>query len=782
MMEEIILRPFYVNGFGINSLKNKCRGKFLVYFIILNLFVSGFIGTLLYCYSSSVLQKESINTSQNILIQLDKSTNLLLNQVDNYLSSLSFDSDIINLMRYYKNDDFASIGKVNNNESNLMMLNNYIYSIAIYYKNENTVYWVNNGIINLDDYEDKDFMRSIENNSISYKALHLRKIKGKLGDTINVISVIKPIPLNGTTPIAFAVVNIDEKYFSNIMNSLLENKGQEVYITNLNGGIISRNNLYGNYEKLLSNNSISGNKNKSAVNEIVTFNKEKLLISKAVSQSYGWEYVSIIPFKSIIGQANLIKYWSVFVVMLALVIGLIVSLIFSAKLSRPINTIAALFKDHNEQGENEDVFEYIENKVTNLVYKNESIEKTLSENMPILRNNYLVSLLTGKAQDFDEIRNRFNYYNIDFYLEGSYLVYIISVDNYESLTAIHSEYEINMLIINLIDTIGVIVNKNNKGLVINTCPDEIAVVLAIPEEIKEQSERKEMIELLGIKIRNAVIESGSYIATISAGSMCYKIDEINISYKDALQALKYKPIMGRNIIFYDDIKNMKEEAFDYPFEKEDELLSFLRSGDLTSIIKCNKEFFHMLMSINKGNIENFYYYMQLMSSIIKCINELGINAQVVFKHRNLYKEILGCSSILVVQEWFEKLYTNIVEILDSRKENKNKSIIDSVKEYINVNYSKELSLTVLSQQVYISAPYLSKIFKECAGIPLKQYINEIRVQKAKELLKNPSFKISEVAEKVGYDKIHGFLKMFKEATGMTPGEYRTSISTSGLKG
>lgn len=771
------MRLSCVNDLKLNILKNKFRGKFLAYFIILNLFVSGFTGTLLYSYSSSILQNQSINTAQNTLIQLDKATNLLLNQVENYLSSLSFDSDVINLMRYNNNNDIVSINKVNDNENNLLMMNSYINSIAIYYRNENMVYWVNNGLFKLEDYEDKDFLKDISNNSISYKTIHSRKIKDKFNNPLNVISVIKPIPQNGTTPIAFAIVNIDEQYFNNIMNSLLENKGQEIYITNFNGDIISRNNLYGKYEKLLNNDSLNVNKNNLSANKLVTFNNEKLLISKVVSKNYGWEYISIIPFRSIIGEANFIKYWSIFIVMLALILGLIVSLFLSARLSKPINTIVGLFKDHGGQSEDEDVFKYIENKVTNLVYENESIEKTLSENMPILKNNYLVSLLKGKNQDVEEIRNRFNYYNIDFYLEGNYLIYIISVDNYDSLTAKYSEYEINMLIVNLIDTIGIIVNKYNKGIVINTYPDEIAVILLIPEELKEDSKQKEMIEFLGIQIRNCILESGSYIATISVGSVCDKINAINMSYKDALQALKYKPIMGNNnIIFYDDVKNMKEESFNYPFDKEDELLSFLRNGDVPSVIGCNKELFHILMNSKNSNIEHFYYYMQLLSSTIKCINELGINAQSAFQNRNLYKEILNCSCTLAAEEWFEKLFINIVEVLDCRKNNKNKSIVDSVKQYIHVNYSKDLSLTILSGQVYISAPYLSKIFKECTGVSLKQYINEIRVQKAKEFLKNPNFKICEVAEMVGYDKIHGFLKMFKEATGMTPGEYRTSIS------
>jgi AraC-like DNA-binding protein/type III secretory pathway component EscS len=758
-------------------LKNKCRGKFLAYFIILNLLVSGFTGTLLYSYSSSILQKKSINTTQNMMVQLDKATNLLLNQVENYLTSLAFDTDVINLMQYYRNNDILTINKVNDNENNLLMLNNYIQSISVYYRNENMVYWVNNGMFALEDFEDKEFVKSIGNNSISYRNLHSRTIKDKFNNTANVISVIKPIPQNGTNPIAFAIVNIDEQYFTNIMNSLLENKGQEIYITNMNGGIISRNNMYtGKYEALLKSDILKESAEDFVANKVLTFNKEKLLISRAVSQRYGWEYVSIIPFKSIIGEANFIKYWSMFIVLLALVIGLIISLFFTAKLSKPINSIVGLFKDQSEQAINEDVFKYIENKVTNLVYINESIEKTLAENMPILRSNYLVSLLKGKAQDIEEIKNRFNYYNIDFYSEGNYLVYIISIDNYESLNATYSEYEINMFIISMIDTIGNIVNKDNKGIVINTHSDELAVVLAMPEDMEDTVRKKERIESLGVQIRNAVLESGSYIATVAVGSMCNKLDEISKSYKDALQALKFRHIMGNNnILFYEDVKNMKEESFNYPFDKEDELLTFLRNGDITSVIAYNKELFAMLMNIKKGNIEHFYYYMQLLSSTIKCINELGINAEAIFENRNLYKEILSCSSTAVVQEWFEKLFTNIVEILEFRKDNKNKIVIDSVKEYINKNYNQDLSLTILSQQFYISSPYLSKIFKECTGISLKQYTSEIRVQKAKEFLKNPSFKIAEVGEMVGYDKVHGFLKMFKEATCMTPGEYRTSI-------
>ena len=86
---------------------------------------------------------------------------------------------------------------------------------------------------------------------------------------------------------------------------------------------------------------------------------------------------------------------------------------------------------------------------------------------------------------------------------------------------------------------------------------------------------------------------------------------------------------------------------------------------------------------------------------------------------------------------------------------------------------------MLSRLVYMSEPYLSRVFREEMGTTLRQYINSVRVKKAKELLRDPALKVRDVARRTGYGRARGFLRFFKEQTGMTPLDYRASLRSGG---
>lgn len=98
--------------------------------------------------------------------------------------------------------------------------------------------------------------------------------------------------------------------------------------------------------------------------------------------------------------------------------------------------------------------------------------------------------------------------------------------------------------------------------------------------------------------------------------------------------------------------------------------------------------------------------------------------------------------------------------------------VSYVKRYIGENYDKNLSLDVLGEIAHLHPGYLSKIFKETTDINLSNYIADIRMQKAAELLERTDLRIHEVMEQVGYQKSQYFSKLFKDKYGMTPKEYR----------
>jgi AraC-like DNA-binding protein len=94
--------------------------------------------------------------------------------------------------------------------------------------------------------------------------------------------------------------------------------------------------------------------------------------------------------------------------------------------------------------------------------------------------------------------------------------------------------------------------------------------------------------------------------------------------------------------------------------------------------------------------------------------------------------------------------------------------------YINQHYMEAITVPSLSKHFYISASYLSKVFKEITGFTLVEYLNCIRIKEAKRLLLDSDMKVIRVAEEVGFGSISQFERVFREITGHPPLYYRKS--------
>lgn len=96
-----------------------------------------------------------------------------------------------------------------------------------------------------------------------------------------------------------------------------------------------------------------------------------------------------------------------------------------------------------------------------------------------------------------------------------------------------------------------------------------------------------------------------------------------------------------------------------------------------------------------------------------------------------------------------------------------------IKEYISKNYMNEtLSVKDISTHAFLSTSYVCTFFKNETGQTLNQYITEYRMEKAKQLLKDARFKISDISSRVGYSDGNYFGKSFKKYCGLSPSEYR----------
>ena len=124
------------------------------------------------------------------------------------------------------------------------------------------------------------------------------------------------------------------------------------------------------------------------------------------------------------------------------------------------------------------------------------------------------------------------------------------------------------------------------------------------------------------------------------------------------------------------------------------------------------------------------------------------------------------------REWLVRIfdeYRCMLEEINQLKGNKHYKIIEKMQEYVKQNYMNiNMSVESLADIAGYAPYYFSKIFREITGLNVTDYIRNIRINKAKELLGTDSFKINEIYSLIGFTSISHFYSIFKKDVGLTP--------------
>ena len=154
---------------------------------------------------------------------------------------------------------------------------------------------------------------------------------------------------------------------------------------------------------------------------------------------------------------------------------------------------------------------------------------------------------------------------------------------------------------------------------------------------------------------------------------------------------------------------------------------------------------------------------------ISILQELGEENQA------FTQSIQQCTS---VDELRKASYGVFGAIMEKEYKNANaseKQLIYKAKKFIAEHCCEAISLELVANNIYVSPVYLSRLFKEQTGENFTDYVLQLRMQRAMDLLKDPALKVYEVSEKVGYRSLKYFYKIFKQYAGVTPSEYRNRL-------
>jgi len=179
---------------------------------------------------------------------------------------------------------------------------------------------------------------------------------------------------------------------------------------------------------------------------------------------------------------------------------------------------------------------------------------------------------------------------------------------------------------------------------------------------------------------------------------------------------------------------------------------------------------------NQTKMIKEFYYLNGMESM----QRKAIFAILASKFKEIHKSINSvCEIPLYNIEDFnsvERYFRVQTELWIKRNQNfhgtGNLQVIKKACEYINVHYNEDLRLREIADYVNLSISRFCNVFKNEMNTTFVNYLNNVRIEKAETLLLHADIKVYEVADKVGYISLQYFNKVFKNATGLSPNEFR----------
>ena len=388
------------------------------------------------------------------------------------------------------------------------------------------------------------------------------------------------------------------------------------------------------------------------------------------------------------------------------------------------------------------------------------LQEEVEESRETLRERLLFNLVVGAVSPTEAIEKG-EMLGLDL-IARYYLVVILKIEISDRTEQYdHDEYQRAQRIV-----MGLVEKNPDIFMLKREWGDLMLIMKGSTQEYLEEDR-----DLLLDEIRQKVIKT-RYQLNIGVGASKKRIADISQSFVEALvnmqnPAGENKAGLNQAIDQMELIKVNKSAVENY-----------LRSGVKDEF----DEFFNAYLrplgeTALKSNLIKNYIFVDIVLAVTKLLNDLGGEVEKVIPELNSIEMIMSnIKTIEQLREQAYKILTSALAYRDSQPNGQYKNLIRQAKEYLEQHYMNPiLSLNEVAAQANLSYSHFSVVFSQETGQTFKEYLTEIRINKAKELLRMTALRSADIAYQVGYNDPHYFSSVFKKNTGLSPIEFRSQI-------
>jgi YesN/AraC family two-component response regulator len=179
---------------------------------------------------------------------------------------------------------------------------------------------------------------------------------------------------------------------------------------------------------------------------------------------------------------------------------------------------------------------------------------------------------------------------------------------------------------------------------------------------------------------------------------------------------------------------------------------------------------------SKPKAYTMIFTLSVVSLLQILLTEVGNTLKNIYGEEiSIWQRLHQLENSIDAQQLLGNMLKAVREHLIRRNVSQNNLVVQKVKDIVAAHYMEELTVGEISKEIFYSALHANNLFKRETGKTIFDYLTEYRMEKARELLKDPNAKVYMVGQEVGYENKSHFCLVFKKYTGMSPAEYKNKL-------
>ncbi len=398
------------------------------------------------------------------------------------------------------------------------------------------------------------------------------------------------------------------------------------------------------------------------------------------------------------------------------------------------------------------------------------LREQLRQNMDTLREKFFTDLINGNLAGTD-INAKMSFLGLTELASLDGQVIVIEIPESQLRTASEEEkYLINLQFKQQL--IRLLEGGIYRHRIINHQRNQMVVIFFAPDPNLAMRLEEYLVQLKMLLNQSLIL---------GVGNRYRSLQDFSVSYQEACVAIQYSYLYGNDRVYSINDLHLDNPFYDKHFYSlyQNRIFNDLRIGanhlireDLAALIAEMRQ-----SQMSPQSLQILASNLLLLTYII--LNELGYNPNEIFETDfSPLTMVNQAGNLNELEKILQNFFDRINQYIITKRSSLNQKLVDQIRQYIDQNYCEDITLSAIADQYNISTGYLSILFNERIGKKFIDYLTELRITKAKELLKHSDMRIYEISTAVGYKDSFYFSNCFKKIVGLTPSEYRDQFKES----